>query len=180
MILPILETPTHPSNYGLKRESPPELIILHGSGLPQGATGAGELKYLQRPNIGVSYSYYVAKDGSVAQLVPDEYVAWHAGASRWCEQVAQWRGFPFPAEDAGRWWQGLNAHSIGVGLESHNLHGEVYGETQLAAAAALVAALCEEFEIPPYRILTHAMISAPRKQDPVDFPMATFLERIPA
>lgn len=82
MILPITQAPTDPSNFGSVRGAPPELIILHGSGLPERATGAGELKYLQRSGIGVSYHYYVQKDGSVAQLVPDERVAWHCGASR--------------------------------------------------------------------------------------------------
>lgn len=37
-----------------------------------------------------------------------------------------------------------------------------------------------EYSIPYHRVLTHAMVSAPRKVDPVNFDLTAFLERIPA
>lgn len=180
MILPILETPTHPSNYGSLRPSWPEFIIIHGSGLPLGADGLQELTYLRRPYLGVSYHLYVARNGTVARLVPETHIAHHAGESDWSEVAAAARGVAFPPNDAGRSWRLLNRYSIGVGLESHNQTGEVYPEIQLEAAAALVGSLMGEYSIPYHRILTHAMVSAPRKVDPLGFDLAAFLERIPA
>ncbi len=151
---------THTSNYGEKRKSPPQLIILHGSGLPEGATADNEVAYLQRPGVGVSYSYYVSKDGRVFQLVPDSAVAWHAGKSEWAE------GETF--------WNGLNAYSIGIGLESHNKNDEVYGEKQLEVTRWLVQGLMIRYEIPAQRVLTHREISAPRKIDPVGWNIDAF------
>ncbi len=178
MILKIDERLTDPSNYGALFPSPPEFIILHGSGIAPGAAGEDELAYLQRPGIGVSYHFYIQKSGEVTRLVPETHIAYHAGASEWNVAAALERGFDFPAEDVGRLWVKLNYHSIGIGLESCNLEEEVYPGAQLEAAAALCGAYMGRFGIPKYRVLTHRMVSGPRKIDPVAFPYADFLEAL--
>ena len=38
---------------------------------------------LCNPKSKVSSHYFVKKSGKVLNLVPDSYVAWHAGKSRW-------------------------------------------------------------------------------------------------
>ncbi len=151
---------THTSNYGGRRKSPPAFVILHGSGLPEGATADSEIAYLQRPSIGVSYHYYVTKDGRIFQLVSDEFVAFHAGVSDWAE--------------GDQLWSGLNAYSLGIGLESHNAETENYPDVQVETARWLTQGLMMRYDIPLDRVLTHKEISAPRKQDPVNFPIEDF------
>lgn len=165
--------PTDPDNYGQPRHTPIAFVVLHGSGLPEGATAEGEVHYLQRSGVGVSYHYYISKGGLIWQLVPDNYIAWHAGASRWDTDQADTVGAVWSEGFAA--WSGLNCCSIGVGLESHNAAAEIYPEAQLAAARWLVLGLMRRYSIPAHRILTHRMISAPRKVDPVNFDHAAFL-----
>lgn len=151
---------THSSNYGRPRLNPPSFLIVHGSGLPEGATADGEVAYLQRPGIGVSYSYYVAKNGQVWQLVPDENVSFHAGVSFWTE-----------AEQA---WSSMNGYSLGIGLESHNSETENYPDAQVRMARWLAQGLMLRYNIPASRVLTHKEISYPRKQDPVNWDVNAF------
>lgn len=151
---------THSSNYGGVRKAPPPFLVIHGTGLPDGATADNEVAYLQRPDIGVSYSYYVAKDGRIWQLVPDEFVSWHAGESGWAE--------------GHQLWNGLNAYSLGIGLESHNSEAEEYREKQIEMARWLCQGLMLRYNITAGRVLTHREISAPRKIDPVGFDIDAF------
>jgi N-acetylmuramoyl-L-alanine amidase len=168
---------TDPSNYGGLRTTKPELLILHGTGLPKGATADGEVAYLQQPDLKVSYHYYVSKDGRIWELVPPEYVAWHAGVSEWSEIAARARGVLWPPQETGM-WEGLSAHSIGIGLESHNAPHEPYSDAQLRACKWLCQGLMGRFGIPPYRVLTHRDVSAPRKMDPVNWPHLWFTAQL--
>lgn len=178
MILKINERLTDAGNFGEAFSSTPEFIIIHGSGLSPGATGEAELAYLKRPGVGVSYHFYIQKSGEVTRLVPETHVAWHAGTSEWNAAIATERGFDFPGEDMGRSWAKLNHCSLGIGLTSHNQDDELYPGTQLEAVVALCGAYMGRFGIPYWRVLTHAMISAPRKTDPLAFPYLDFLEAL--
>ena len=155
---------TDPTNYGPLRKEPPSFVIIHGTGLPADATSDGELSYLLRPNLRVSYHFYIRKDGRVRQLVPLENVGWHAGKSTWTE--------------GDKTWDGLNAYSIGIGLESHNQSDEQYPLEQVQACVALTNLLMAIYSIPKTRVLTHRMISAPRKIDPVGWDHADFIEML--
>lgn len=168
----ICPTPTSPDNFGDSFAAPPELIVIHGTGLAHDATAEAEIRYMRRPGIGVSYHYYVDKDGLLSQLVPETHVAWHAGVSRWSQVEAAQRQVPW--HDSGV-WEGLNAHAIGIGLESHNDADELYPWAQQEAARWLCRGLMLRYDIPPWRVLTHAMVSAPRKVDPVNWNHRDFI-----
>lgn len=170
----IISAPTDPSNYGSLRVQHPQLVVIHGTGLPEGATADGEVAYLQQPGLKVSYHFYIAKDGRIWELVPPEYVAWHAGVSEWSEITARARGAPWPPQETGM-WEGLNNHSIGIGLESHNAEDEPYSDDQLRACRWLCQGIMGRYGIKPWRVLTHKMVSAPRKADPVNFPHLQFV-----
>lgn len=55
-------------------------------------------KLMATSGINASYHYIVGVDGKIEKIVPEEYIAWHAGRS-------EWRGE-----------KNLNAVSIGIGL----------------------------------------------------------------
>lgn len=117
-----------------------------------------EIKYLQRENVGVSYHYYVTKEGVVHQFVPLIARAWHAGSSAWGADVD------------------LNDLSVGVALESTNGFAEVYPPDQWDAAHELTLDLMERFGISSTGVLSHKEVSVPqgRKIDPVAFPLDQF------
>ena len=68
-------------NFDLRR-SPPDMIVLHYTGMQ---TGEGALARLRDPAAKVSAHYLIEEDGRVFGLVAEERRAWHAG-------VAHWRG----------------------------------------------------------------------------------------
>ena len=43
----------------------------------------GAIKKLTNNNSGVSCHYCVKRNGKIVKIVPDLYVAWHAGISSW-------------------------------------------------------------------------------------------------
>src|SRR3954452_12897731 len=62
------------------RTSPPDMIILHYTGM---RTGREALDRLRDPAAKVSAHYLVEDDGRVFSLVAEERRAWHAGVSSW-------------------------------------------------------------------------------------------------
>ena len=62
------------------RTAPPDMIVLHYTGMP---TGEAALERLRDPAAKVSAHYLVEEDGRVFALVPEERRAWHAGVSSW-------------------------------------------------------------------------------------------------
>jgi N-acetylmuramoyl-L-alanine amidase len=144
---------------------PIDLVVLHATV----GTFASSLAWLTNPASGVSAHYLIAKSGTIARLVDEADMAWHAG-------VSFWRGRT-----------DINRYSIGIELE--NLTGmrgfvgqDPYPEPQIAALAHLVDAICLRHGIPRDRqhIVTHAEIAPRRKTDPAGFPMDTFMRRIGA
>jgi N-acetyl-anhydromuramyl-L-alanine amidase AmpD len=137
----------------------PSHIILHGSG----GSEKGSESWITQPKSQVSYHFFIGKNDrrkeDVTQFVVLSDKAWHAGRSRWGSL------------------KGMNAHSIGIGLESMNKAGEVYPENQLILCQSLCHWLMDRLSIPISNILTHKMISDPvgRKTDPVNFPYGDFI-----
>ena len=63
------------------RTAPPEILVLHYTGMK---TGPEALERLRDPNEPrVSAHYMVEEDGRIFRLVPEERRAWHAGVSYW-------------------------------------------------------------------------------------------------
>ena len=62
------------------RKSPPDMIVLHYTGM---RTGEEALARLRDPEAKVSAHYLVEEDGRVFSLVAEERRAWHAGVSFW-------------------------------------------------------------------------------------------------
>ena len=129
------------------RVAPPDMIVLHYTGMP---TGEEALARMCDPDAKVSAHYMVEEDGRIFSLVPEERRAWHAGKS-------VWKG----ATD-------INAVSIGIEIVNpgHEFGYRAFPEAQIEALIDLIAFVRERWTIPDARILGHADVAPDRKEDP--------------
>jgi N-acetylmuramoyl-L-alanine amidase len=129
------------------RTGPPDMILLHYTGMP---TGEAALARLRDPAAKVSAHYLVEEDGRVFALVPEERRAWHAG-------VACWRGE-----------RDINGVSVGVEIVNpgHAFGYRDFPEPQVAAVIALLDDIRGRWTVPDARILAHSDVAPDRKEDP--------------
>jgi hypothetical protein len=125
----------------------PSAIVVHTTNGRKGSSFAGEASFLFN-SVNVSAHYLVGKDGRIAQILPTDLRAWHAGQ----------------AEP-----EYLNSRSIGI--ECHHSVGDDWPVAQLEALTWLVRELMVQFGIAPDRIDTHRRVALPpgRKVDPSDW-----------
>ena len=69
-------------NFDLKKRDKKKVkyLIYHYTGMKNDKLA---IKKLTNFNSNVSCHYYITKSGKLIQMVPDLYVAWHAGESYW-------------------------------------------------------------------------------------------------
>jgi N-acetylmuramoyl-L-alanine amidase len=129
------------------RLGPPDMIVLHYTGM---TTGEAALARLTDAAAKVSAHYMIEEDGRVFALVPEARRAWHAGVSVWQS-----------ARD-------INGLSVGVELVNpgHELGYRSFPERQIEAVIALMADIRSRWTIPDERILGHSDVAPARKQDP--------------
>jgi N-acetylmuramoyl-L-alanine amidase len=129
------------------RTAPPDMIVLHYTGM---TSGEDALARLRDPEAKVSAHSLIEEDGRVFTLVAEERRAWHAG-------VSFWRG----ARD-------VNGVSIGVELVNpgHEHGYRAFPEPQIEALIALLDDIRGRWSIPDARILGHSDVAPARKQDP--------------
>lgn len=129
------------------RTGPPDMVILHYTGME---SGEAALARLRDPEAKVSAHYLVEEDGRVFALVPEERRAWHAGLS-------SWRG----ARD-------INGRSIGVEIVNpgHEFGYRDFPEPQIAAVISLLSDIRERWTVPDGFILGHSDVAPRRKEDP--------------
>lgn len=139
----------------------PELIVVHGIGLPPGEYGGpwidrlftnalppeGHAYFEQVAGLRVSSHLLIRRDGELVQYVPCHRRAWHAGVSSW----------------QGR--ERCNDFSIGIELEGAD--HEPYESTQYAMLARVITELCRAYpSLSPDRVVGHSDIAPGRKTDP--------------
>jgi N-acetylmuramoyl-L-alanine amidase len=132
------------------RLKPPDMIILHYTGMP---TGAEALARLRDPIAQVSAHYLVEEDGRVFLLVPEERRAWHAGISFWKGERA------------------LNGVSIGIELVNpgHDWGYRPFPDAQIETLLELLGGIRGRWSVPDARILAHSDVAPNRKLDPGEF-----------
>ena len=107
----------------------------------------------------VSCHYFIKKNGQLILMVPDRYVAWHAGKS-------SWKSFNF-----------LNNYSIGIEVQNqgHDNNYQNFKSAQIRTLIKLCRNLRNKYKIKKTNILGHSDISYDRKKDPGEkFPWKTF------
>ena len=120
--------PAPSPNFDMRR-SPPDMVVLHYTGMP---TGEEALARLRDADAKVSAHYLIEEDGRVFSLVAEERRAWHAGAS---------------------FWQGerdINAAAIGVELVNpgHDWGYRAFPGAQIEALIELLDDVRSRWEIP--------------------------------
>ena len=136
-------------NFDLPKRSKKKIIfiILHYTGMK---TESAAIKRLRDHKSKVSSHYFIKNNGEVLSLVPDLYVAWHAGVSSWQKLKS------------------LNKYSIGIEINNPG-HDNVYKEfssKQIFSITKLIKYLVKKYNIQKQNILGHSDISPDRKKDP--------------
>ncbi len=101
-------------------------------------------------NSKVSCHYYINRKGKLIQIVPDLYVAWHAGKSNWKKDKL------------------LNQNSIGIEISNpgHD-HGYInFNKKQIKSLIKISIILIKKYKIKKKNILGHSDIAPLRKKDP--------------
>jgi AmpD protein len=134
------------------------LLVIHNISLPPGQFGGpwvvelftNRLRPKAHPyfagiaNLRVSAHFFIRREGVVAQFVPCEMRAWHAG-------VSVWRGR-------------TRCNDFSIGIELEGTDDLPYEPVQYAALARLTRALRRRY--PLHDIAGHSQIAPGRKTDP--------------
>ena len=98
----------------------------------------------------MSAHYFIKKNGEVLTLVPDSYVAWHAG-------ISAWKNFT-----------SLNKNSIGIEISNpgHQFGYKKFSKKQINSLIRLSKYLIKKYKIKKNNILGHSDIAPDRKKDP--------------
>ena len=124
-----------------------KFIIIHYTGMK---IESKAIERLVNPKFKVSTHYFIRDDGTIINMVPDEYVAWHAGLSNWKN------------------FKSLNKHSIGVELNNpgHNHGYKNFSHKQISSLTKLLKFFIKKYKIELKNILGHSDIAPLRKKDP--------------
>jgi len=122
-------------------------LIIHYTGMKKTSDA---IKRLTNYKSEVSCHYFIKKNGDLIRMVPDSYVAWHAGKSRW-------KNHNF-----------LNKLSIGIELDNpgHDHGYQPFKLKQIKSLKRLIKKLKSKYKIKKENVLGHSDIAPERKKDP--------------
>ena len=108
------------------------------------------IKKLTSEKSKVSCHYYINKKGELIQIVPELYIAWHAGKSKWKNDNL------------------LNKNSIGIEISNpgHEYGYKKFNKAQIKCLIEISKKLIKKYRINKKNILGHSDISPLRKKDP--------------
>jgi len=143
----VVESVTPSPNHGERVGGPPDIILLHYTGMQ---TGDAALHRLCDPEAKVSSHYLVYENGSIVQLVPEARRAQHAGVSSWTGETD------------------INSRSIGIEIVNggHDFGYPDFPKRQIAAVIALCRGIIARRGIVRHRVLAHSDVAPSRKRDP--------------
>ena len=124
-----------------------KFIIFHYTGMK---SEKAAIKKLTDFKSEVSCNYFIKKNGEIITMVPDLYIAWHAGKSLWKK------------------YQSLNKNSIGIEITNPgHRHGyNRFSYSQISSLIKLSKSLIKKYKINLKNILGHSDIAPERKKDP--------------
>jgi N-acetylmuramoyl-L-alanine amidase len=136
-------------NFEIKKRKSNQIkfIIFHYTGMKN------ELKAIKRLTSiksKVSSHYLIKNNGEIVVIVPDLYIAWHAG-------ISSWKSF-----------KSLNKNSIGIEISNpgHNFNYKKFSKKQIGSIKKLSKFLIKKYKINQKNILGHSDIALDRKKDP--------------
>ena len=124
-----------------------KFLIFHYTGMIKESDAISRLTNIQSE---VSSHYLIQRNGAINVMVPDLYVAWHAGKS-------SWKGF-----------KSLNKNSIGIEISNPG-HEHTYinfSKKQIKSILYLSKSLIKKYKIQSSNVLGHSDIAPFRKKDP--------------
>tara|TARA_B110000444_G_scaffold67178_1_gene63112 strand:+ start:107 stop:850 length:744 start_codon:yes stop_codon:yes gene_type:complete len=124
-----------------------KFIVFHYTGMKKESEAISRLTNIQSQ---VSCHYLIKKNGEIIAMVPETYIAWHAGKSSW------------------RNCKSLNKNSIGIEITNpgHEFKYKKFTEKQINTLLKLSRYLIKKYNINLKNILGHSDIAPERKKDP--------------
>ena len=136
-------------NFNPKKRTSKQIkfIIFHYTGMKSESDALKRLTDIQSE---VSCHYLIKNNGEIVKIVPDLYIAWHAGKSSWKN------------------YKSLNQNSIGIEITNpgHEYGYKNFTQKQITTLVKLSKFLIKKYKINPKNILGHSDIAALRKKDP--------------
>ncbi len=136
-------------NFNPKRRKAKQIkfLIFHYTGM---RTEKAAIKRLTDIKFEVSSHYLIKQTGEIITLVPDLYIAWHAGISKWKK------------------YESLNKNSIGIEITNpgHSFGYKKFPKQQILSLIKLTKFLITKYKINKKNILGHSDIAPERKKDP--------------
>ena len=136
-------------NFDLKKRKNKQIkfVIFHYTGMK---SEIGALNRLTNSTSKVSSHYLIKRNGDIIILVPDLYIAWHAGNSSWKNLDS------------------LNKYSIGIEISNpgHQNNYKNFSKKQIKSIFALSKYLIKKYNIKVDKVLGHSDIAPSRKKDP--------------
>ena len=124
-----------------------KFLIFHYTGMKKERDAVKRLTNIQSE---VSSHYLIKTNGDIVVMVPDLYVAWHAGKSSW------------------KSFKSLNKNSIGIEISNPG-HENTYvnfSKKQIQSILYLSKLLIKKYKIKSSNVLGHSDIAPFRKKDP--------------
>ena len=124
-----------------------KFIVFHYTGMKNEKEA---IKKLTDSYSKVSSHYLIKNNGEILTLVPDLFIAWHAGISCWGK------------------YKSLNTNSIGIEISNpgHNFKYKKFSKKQIFSIIKLSTFLIKKYKIKSNSILGHSDIAPNRKIDP--------------
>jgi N-acetylmuramoyl-L-alanine amidase len=124
-----------------------KFIIFHYTGMKSESDALKRLTDIQSE---VSSHYLIKNNGEIIKLVPDLFIAWHAGKSSWQNHKS------------------LNENSIGIEITNpgHENGYKKFTQKQITSLLKLSKFLIRKYKISSRDILGHSDIAVLRKKDP--------------
>ena len=124
-----------------------KFLIFHYTGMKKESDAIKRLTEIQSE---VSSHYLIKRNGDIMVMVPDFYIAWHAGKSSW------------------RSFKSLNKNSIGIEISNpgHENKYKNFSKKQIQSILYLSKLLIKKYKIQSSNVLGHSDIAPFRKKDP--------------
>lgn len=136
-------------NFNLRKreKSKVKYLIFHYTGMK---SEKNAIKRLLNSRSKVSCHYFIKRNGEIIRMVPDLYVAWHAGVSFWKKDRL------------------LNSKSIGIEISNpgHRNSYQNFTRTQIKSLIYISKYLLKKYKINRQNVLGHSDIAPLRKIDP--------------
>ena len=122
-------------------------LVYHYTGMKNDKLAINKLTNF---NSNVSCHYYITATGKIIQMVPDLYVAWHAGKSNWDNEHS------------------LNYKSIGIEVSNpgHEYGYRKFNDKQIKSLIWITKICIKKYKIDKKNIVGHSDIAPLRKIDP--------------